>query len=138
MIYFLVYLFIEIFVTYEFTQILSPLGTFFEFLLTGFIGVYLLKTLNLSLVESMQKVARREISQKEFISIGLFKLMGALFLILPGFFSDIVGVLMQFDEFGAFIAKKFIPKKEYREHKESNPFEKDDDIIDVEIIEEKR
>jgi hypothetical protein len=41
-----------------------------------------------------------------------------------------VGLLIQFDEVGAFIARKFLPKKEPKD-----PFE--DDIIDVEIIEDK-
>jgi UPF0716 protein FxsA len=135
MIYFLVYLFIEIFVTYEFTQMVSPLGMFLEVLLSGLAGVFILRTLQFSLVDSMQKVARREISQEEFMSIGLFKLIGAFLLILPGIFSDILGILMQFDEFGAFVARKLLPKREY---KETNPFEKDDDIIDVEIVEDKR
>jgi UPF0716 protein FxsA len=133
MIYFLVYLFIEIFVTYEFTNLVSPLGTFLEILLSGFLGVFILRTLQFSLVDSMQKVVRREISQEEFISIGLFKLIGAFLLILPGVFSDILGILMQFDEFGAFVARQFLPKKE-----EKNPFDNEDDIIDVEIIEDKK
>ncbi len=135
MIYFLVYLFIEIFVTYEFTQMVSPLGMFLEVLLSGFAGVFILRTLQFSLVDSMQRVARREISQEEFMSIGLFKLIGAFLLILPGVFSDILGILMQFDEFGAFVARQFLPK---REKQDKNPFDKDDDIIDVEIIEEKK
>jgi len=135
MIYFLAYLFIEIFVTYEFTQIVSPFGTFLEILLSGFIGIFILRTLHFSLVESMQKVARREISQEEFISIGLFKLIGAFLLILPGVFSDILGVLMQFDVFGAFVGKQFLPK---RENQDKNPFDSEDDIIDIEIIEDKK
>jgi UPF0716 family protein affecting phage T7 exclusion len=135
MIYFLVYLFIEIFVTYEFTHMVSPFGTFLEILISGFLGVFILRTLQFSLVDSMQRVARREISQEEFMSIGLFKLIGAFLLILPGVFSDILGILMQFDEFGAFVARRFLPK---REKQDQNPFDKDDDIIDVEIIEDKK
>jgi UPF0716 protein FxsA len=133
MIYFLVYLFIEIFVTYEFTNLVSPFGTFLEILISGFMGVFILKTLQFSLVDSMQRVVRREISQEEFMSIGLFKLIGSILLILPGVFSDVLGILMQFDEFGAFVARQFLPKKEYKD-----PFKTDDDIIDVEIIEDKK
>jgi UPF0716 protein FxsA len=133
MIYFLIYIFIEIFVSYEFTSIFSPLGMFFEVLLTAIVGFFIFRTLQFSLVDSMQKVLRREISQEEFISIGLFKLIGAFLLILPGIFSDMLGALMQFDEFGAFVARQFLPKKE-----EKNPFDNEDDIIDVEIIESKK
>jgi UPF0716 protein FxsA len=136
MIYFLVYLFIEIFVTYEFTSIFSPFGTFLEVLATVFIGIFILRNLQFSLVDSLQKVVTREISQEEFISIGLFKLVGAFLLILPGVFSDILGILMQFDEFGAFVARQFLPKTKMEETK--TPFDKDDEIIDVEIIEDKK
>jgi len=137
MIYFLIYLFIEIFVTYEFTSMVSPFGTFLEILVSGFVGVFILRTINLSLIESMQKVVRREISQQEFISIGLFKLIGAFLLILPGVFSDILGILMQFDEFGSFIANKFISKRTETTYSNKSEFD-DSDIIDVEIIEDKK
>jgi len=133
MIYFLIYLFIEIFVTYEFTSIVSPFGTFLEILVSGFFGVFILRTLQFSLMDSMQKVLRREISQEEFISIGLFKLVGAFLLILPGVFSDILGILMQFDFFATFVARKFLPKRETPK----SPFD-EGDIIDVEIIEDKK
>ena len=132
MIYFLAYLFIEIFVSYEFTKILTPFGMFLEVILSAIWGIVLIKNLNFTLRDSMIKVMHREISQEEFISIGMFKFIGAILLIIPGVFTDILGVLMQFDEFGAFIARKFLPKKDVQK----DPFE--DDIIDVEIIEDKK
>jgi len=132
MIYFLAYLFIEIFVSYEFTKILTPFGMFLEVILSAIWGIVLIKNLNFTLRDSMIKVMHREISQEEFISIGMFKFIGAILLIIPGVFTDILGILMQFDEFGAFIARKFLPKKDIQK----DPFE--DDIIDVEIIEDKK
>ncbi len=132
MIYFLAYLFIEIFVSYEFTKILTPFGMFLEVILSAIWGIVLIKNLNFTLRDSMIKLMHREISQEEFISIGMFKFIGAILLIIPGVFTDILGILMQFDEFGAFIARKFLPKKDIQK----DPF--DDDIIDVEIIEDKK
>lgn len=132
MIYFLAYLFIEIFVSYEFTKILTPFGMFLEVILSAIWGIVLIQNLNFTLRDSMIKVMYREISQEEFISIGMFKFIGAILLIIPGVFTDILGLLMQFDEFGAFIARKFLPKKDIQK----DPFE--DDIIDVEIIEDKK
>jgi len=130
-IYFFIYLFLEIFVSYEFTKIFTIFGMFFEVIGTLLLGIIILKNLNFSLAENMMRVAKREISQQEFISIGLFKLVGAILLIVPGVFTDILGILMQFDEFGSFIARKFLPNQTQK-----NSF--DDDIIDVEIVEEKK
>ena len=132
MIYFLVYLFVEIFVSYEFTKIFTPFGMFLEILASAVFGIMLIRTLNFSLAESMQRMMHREISQEEFISIGMFKFVGAILLVVPGVFTDILGLLMQFDVFGSMVAKKFLtPKQTYQK----DPFE--DDIIDVEIIEDK-
>ena len=134
MIYFLIYLFIEIVVSYQFTTLFTPLGMFLEVLLTALLGVVIIRNFGFSMMENMQKVIRREIDQEEFLSIGLFKLVGALLLIVPGVFTDILGILMQFDQFGALFAKHFLPKEEI-----VSDFAKrdDDEIIDVEIIEKR-
>jgi UPF0716 family protein affecting phage T7 exclusion len=134
MIYFLIYLFIEIVVSYEFTTLFTPLGMFLEVLITALLGVVIIRNFGFSMMENMQKVIRREIDQEEFLSIGLFKFVGALLLIVPGVFTDILGILMQFDQFGALFAKHFLPKEEI-----VSDFAKrdDDEIIDVEIIEKR-
>jgi UPF0716 family protein affecting phage T7 exclusion len=131
LIYFLVYLFLEILFSYEFMKVFTPFGFFFEILFTAAVGVYMLQTLDLSLSANIHKLMRREITQEEFLSIGLFKLIGAVLLIIPGFFSDVVGVLFLFEPFAKFVAKKFFPQNNFY-HKTY----RDDDIIDVEIIEE--
>ena len=101
-----------------------------EIILSFLVGMFLLRFLNFSLVESMQKVSKREISQEEFISIGMFKFVGAILLIIPGVFTDIIGLLMQLDFVGKFVARRFLPsQKTNNQH--------NDDIIDVEIIENK-
>ncbi len=135
LIYFLLYLFLEIVFSYEFMKIFTPLGFFIETLITAIIGVYIIKNIPFSLNESMIKVLKREISEEEFISIGIFKFVGAVLLIIPGFFSDILGALFLFEPFARWIARKFLPKENihiYTNHSHFN----DDEIIDVEIIEE--
>ena len=134
-IYFLVYLFLEIVFSYEFMKVFTPLGFFIETLITAIIGVYIIKNIHFSLNENMMKLLRREISEEEFISVGFFKFIGAVLLIIPGFFSDIVGALFLFEPFARWIARKFLPKEEihiYTNHSQYN----DNEIIDVEIIEE--
>ena len=135
LIYFLVYLFLEIVFSYEFMRIFTPFGFFLEILISAVIGVYIIKNLDFSLRENMFKLMHKEITEEEFISIGLFKLIGAFLLIIPGFFSDIVGVLFLFEPFARFVAKKLFPNTKI--YTTNSKFD-DEDIIDVEIIEERK
>jgi len=73
---------------------------------------------------------------EEFLTAGLFRLIGAILLIIPGFFSDILGVLFLFEPFATFVAKKFFVKKKFDTYERYEDTNKDSDIIDVEIIEE--
>jgi len=127
MLYFLVYLFFEILVTYEFAKLFTPFGLFLEVLFSAIVGVIIIRDLNFSLFENMQRVLKREITEQEFISIGLFRFVGAILLIIPGVLTDIIGILFMFEFFAKWV-KIFISKSDY----------KDSDIIDVEIIEDKR
>ena len=136
LIYFLGYLFLEILFSYEFARIFTPLGLFLEVIFTAFAGVYIIRTLPFSMQESMQKVLKREIDEDEFISIGLFKFIGAILLIIPGVFSDILGLLMMFEPFAIWVVRKLVPKREFKTYNNPHYKNSDDDIIDIEIIEE--
>jgi UPF0716 family protein affecting phage T7 exclusion len=134
LIYFLVYLFLEILFSYEFAKVFTPFGLFLEVILTALTGIMIIRTLNFSMYESMQRVMRREISEEEFISIGLFKLIGAILLFIPGVFSDMVGLLLMFEPVAKWFAKKFL--KSNTVYQGTHYYNDDSDIIDVEIIEE--
>ena len=131
LIYFLGYLFLEILFSYEFANIFTPFGLFLEVLLTAIAGITIIRTLNFSMYESMQRVMRREISEEEFISIGLFKLIGAVLLFIPGVFSDMVGLFLMFEPFAKWFAKKIFK----RDIVYTNNHFDNSEIIDVEIIE---
>ncbi|NPA11734.1 MAG: FxsA family protein [Epsilonproteobacteria bacterium] len=134
--YFLGYLFLEIVFSYEFAKIFTPFGLFLEVIFSAFIGVYIIRTLQFSMFEEMQRVMRREITQEEFVTSGMFKLIGALFLIIPGVFSDMLGVLFLLEPFARWAAKKlFIANNRYYEYQNDYKPQRDDDIIDVEIVE---
>jgi len=129
MLYFLIYLFFEILITYEFGAIFTPFGLFLEVIFTAILGIVIIKDLNFSLFENIKRVLKKEINEQEFISIGLFRFVGATLLIIPGVLTDIIGILLMFEFFAKWFARKiFISKNEY----------KDNDIIEVEIIEDKR
>jgi UPF0716 family protein affecting phage T7 exclusion len=124
LVYFLIYLFLEILFSYEFARVFTPFGLFLEVIFSALLGVYIIQNLHLSLFEEMQKVLRREISEEEFIAAGLFRLVGAFLLIVPGVFSDLVGLLFLFEPFARWIGKKLFKR------------EADDGIIDVEVIDD--
>ena len=109
MLYFLIYLFFEILITYEFAKVFTPFGLFLEVLLSAIVGVIIIRDLNFALFENMQRVLKREITEQEFISIGLFRFVGAILLLIPGVLTDIIGVLLMFEFFSKW--NFFIPSK---------------------------
>jgi len=138
-IYFLVYLFFEILFSYEFAKVFTPIGLFLEVIFSAVAGVYILRTLHFSLANEMQKVMHGEMTQDEFMKAGLFRMIGAVFLIIPGVFSDTLGVLFLLEPIAGWFAGKFLKKR--KPHTQSSFYGGyegycDDDIIDVEIIEE--
>lgn len=124
---------------------IGGLMTFVEVIISALIGIFLLQNFKYALMENMMDLARGNINQQDFIRLNVFMALGAVFLIVPGFLTDIIGVLLQFEFFGLLIAKRFIKKGSRRNE---DPFENtefryqnkkgDDDVIDVEIIDDSR
>ena len=143
MIYFLIYLFIEVMVSSYFITTLGGLNTFLEILLSAFIGVYILNNFKYSFNENIEKIRSGKITQEEFIKTNASKSFGALLLIAPGFFTDIVGLLLQFGVFVTLVGKIFStkqPKDPFSNYSTNTEYNKQpkkelhDEIIDVEII----
>ncbi len=130
MFYFLLYFFLEVVITVDIAGKIGGLATFFEIIITAFIGLFLLTNFRYTLAQSMQALMAGTITVDEFQKMNLMSLLGAILLIIPGFFSDIVGVLLQFGFFGTFVAKKILHLKE-KKSKRKGEYE---DAIDVEII----
>ncbi len=128
MLLFLVYLFIETIVSVQFASMLGGFGTFIEILFSAFVGIILLKNIHVGLHESLTALKERDISYDEFERLNLLSVLGAVLLIIPGFFSDIVGILFQFDFFSLIFIRKFFKSNKKREDR------RDDEIIDVEVI----
>ena len=128
MIYFILYLFIEIYVSVKIASVIGPFWTFIEVVATAAYGVWTISNMHIQMMSTMQALVRGEISIEEFESMNLYTLIGAFLLIIPGFFTDILGVLLQFGVLSKFIARKIfkLKPKNVRE---------DEDVIDVEIIE---
>ena len=136
MVYFLLYLLLETLVTVEIASKIGGLATFLEIIFSGAVGLFLLTNFRYTLANSAMRVFTKEIDIEEFQRDSIFTFLGAIFLIIPGFFSDIIGVLLQFSLIGTYFAKKVFGLKS-KQHKN---FKGDinEEIIDVEIVDDNR
>ena len=132
MFYFLVYLFLEVVISVNISSELGGLLTFFEILFSAFVGISILVNFRQTFMQNLRSVSYSRIDLKEFERLNLFTLIGAILLIIPGFLTDIVGILLQVDVFTAMLVNYYGVKFS---DKYKNYNAKDDDVIDVEIIE---
>ncbi|MEN8303223.1 MAG: FxsA family protein [Campylobacterota bacterium] len=139
MVYFIVYLFLEVLVSVNISSAIGGLATFFEILLTAFIGISILINFRKTLVENLTAVSYNCIDLQQFQSLNLFTLIGAILLIIPGFMTDILGVVMQFSVITSMFVNRYNVKSgnckpKTQENFRQNNIKKDSDVIDVEII----
>lgn len=130
MIYFLIYLFLEVIISTNIAGSIGGLATFAEIILSAFVGFVIISNFRYSFFENMRSLSSGEISAEEFQRLNLYNVLGALLLILPGFFSDILGILFQFSFVATLIARRIFRFKERKNNKG------DDNVIDVEIIDD--
>ncbi|MBD3809017.1 MAG: FxsA family protein [Sulfuricurvum sp.] len=137
MIYFLIYLFVEVLVTVEIASRIGGLNTFFEIVGSAFLGIFILMNFRHTLAENVYALRTRQIDMDGFTQRNLFGLFGAVLLILPGMFGDILGLLMQFSLLSKFFVNRFSGKYRSQNFQESyTPPQKDDYVIDAEIIDD--
>ena len=139
MVYFLVYLFLEVIVSVNISSYIGGLATFFEIVFTAFMGVSILMNFRTTLVENLTAVSYHTIDLGEFQRLNLFTIIGAILLIIPGFLTDIIGILMQFSVFTSMLVNRYNLKKgnyntDSGYENIQNNSQKDSNVIDVEII----
>jgi len=136
MIYFFGYLFLEVVISVNISSVLGGLLTFFEIIVTAFIGISILVNFRKTLLENLMAVSYSCIDLKQFQSLNLFTLFGAIFLIIPGFFTDMVGILLQFSVFTSMLVNRYNINHSNgcKTNYTNKQTQKDDDVIDVEII----
>ncbi len=136
MFYFLAYLLLELAVTVPAFSNLGVLGSFFEIIFSALLGFFLITNSSYTLSESFSALRENKISPFMFQSITLLSILGAILLILPGVFTDILGILFQFGFISTIIAK--LTNKNTNNNTQNftqNERREDEDIIDVEVIE---
>jgi 2-isopropylmalate synthase/UPF0716 protein FxsA len=134
MIYFLLYLFAEVLVSVAISSAIGGLATFFEILLSAFVGISILVNFRKTLKENLDAVSYNCIDIQQFHSLNLFTLLGAILLIIPGFLTDIVGILMQFSVVTTMIVNRYSVQSKTRSTTNFHQTQTDSDVIDVEII----
>jgi len=129
LIYLILYLFLEVMTTVNISSAIGGWWTFVEIIVSAGVGFFIISSFKYTLADGMSMLASGHISIDEFKKMSLFTLLGAILLIIPGFFSDILGILLQFNSVGIFFARKILGLKENKKQKR-----RDDEIIDAEII----
>ena len=134
--YFLVYLFLEVLVSVNISSYIGGFLTFFEILASAFIGLSLLVNFRATLMQNMTSMMNRSIDMQQFQRLNLFTILGAVLLLIPGFLTDTIGVLMQFSVLTSMIVNRYNVKSENYsdEFLQRKSIKKDKDVIDVEII----
>ena len=135
MLYFLLYLFLETIVSVNIASAIGGLATFFEILLSAFVGIAILANFRNTFMENLMAVSYARIDLEEFQRLNLFTVIGAILLILPGFLTDIIGILLQFSAITSMLVNRYGVKSKRENFEEPFYKEHDDDVIDVEIIE---
>jgi 2-isopropylmalate synthase/UPF0716 protein FxsA len=153
MIYFILYVFLEVMVSSTISGQIGGLMTFLELIGSAIFGIFLLQNFKFSLLEKINSVRNGDLTQDEFIKSSIGAAIGAMLLIVPGFFTDILGLLLQFSLFTVVFTKIFKFKKskstnntQYNNSnfsytsftQQTQTKQGDDDVIDVEIIDDNK
>lgn len=135
MIYFVLYIFLEVMISTKIASVIGGFATFLEIIVSAMVGFGLIANFRYTFFESLNALNNRSISIEEFQKLNAFALLGAFLLILPGFFSDFLGLMLQFSFFATLFARKILHVRSRDRYENFNNKGEDDDVIDVEIIE---
>lgn len=132
MIYFLLYLFLEVVISVNIASQIGGVWTFVELIASAVTGFIILVNFKGTLSENIHALNQARIDPMEFQQLNLFMLLGAMLLILPGFLTDIIGILLQFSVVTKMLVNRFVAKSP----RNSSYSAKDENVIDVEIVDD--
>jgi len=129
--FFLIYFFLEVTVTITLGGTIGGVNTFFEIVMSALVGTVIIMNFRKILMQSLASVMSGQMNAEQLVQGNLLTLLGAIFLIIPGFLSDGIGLLLQLGFIKILLQKKIKPKYTHQSYTHKG----DDDVIDVEIIE---
>lgn len=130
MIYFLLYLFLEVVVSVNIASAIGGVWTFVELIASALAGIVILANFRGTLAENIHALNQARIDPMEFQQLNLFTILGAFLLIMPGFLTDSIGLLLQFSVITKMLVNRFMAKSA----SDTSTTQKDDHVIDVEIV----
>jgi UPF0716 protein FxsA len=123
---------LEIFLMIEIGGKIGVLNTISLVFLSAIIGIYFAKLQGIKTIRSgFINLYQNKIPMYEIIS-GASIAIAALFLIIPGFFTDTIGFLLLIPYTRKILVNFFINKSKIKQHKETS------NTLDGEIIEDKK
>ena len=126
------FLMLELYLSLYVGERIGFMGSAIWIVVSMIIGIRLLQSSPLTLMGNLNAVSRGKLSMESFQNASTAYLVGALLLIIPGVLSDILGVLsLAYTMYLRFVAK--ITPEQTKFHGNKG----DDDVIDVEIIDER-
>jgi len=137
MIYFLLYLFLEVVISSAVASNIGGLMMFGEIILSAFIGIGILFNFRTTLVTNIMELKERRVDANGFYKRNLLSLLAAILLILPGILTDIIAVAIEIFLLGQLIVNRFTPKfpqEDLENQQNTSYYSKDDNVIDAEII----
>ncbi|UOG91185.1 MAG: FxsA family protein [Candidatus Thiothrix sulfatifontis] len=91
---FLVIPFIELWLLIKVGSAIGALATILLLILSGFLGMYLLRHQGLSTLAKFQRDVQAGQRPAKSLLEGMMMLLGGLLFIIPGFFTDIIGLIL--------------------------------------------
>ena len=136
MIYVLFFLIFELFLSLEVGSQIGFLWSVIWILGSFMLGMGLIKNAHTTIQGNMQSLKEGKINMKSFHDSATSYFLGAILLIVPGVFSDILGLIALlytfYLQFGGTISNS---KTNINYRNKYTNTQGDDDVIDVEIIE---
>ncbi|MBD3821348.1 MAG: FxsA family protein [Thiotrichales bacterium] len=103
---------VELYVLIKVGSVIGALPTILLTIFTAIAGAWLMKSQGIATMQrAQQNLAAGQVPETEMME-GLFIFLGGLFLLIPGFITDTIGLLLLIPPVRRFFAKRFIMQRQ--------------------------
>lgn len=134
MLFIIPYLFLELYFSLAVGEKIGFLGSLFWIMTTFVIGLVLLQNAHVTIMKSFNSLSEGKLNGKSFHDASTSYFIGAILLMIPGVFSDFLGVIALLYTFYLQLGGT-IPNSKNKTNINNSHKQGDEDVIDVEIIE---
>jgi len=134
MLFLIPYLFLELYLSLAVGAEIGFLWSVIWIVSSMMLGMGLLQNAQMTMAKSMGGLASGKLNMKSFHDSATSYFLGAILLIIPGVFSDILGIIALLYTFYLQLGGT-IPNSKNKTNINNKNKQGDDDVIDVEIIE---